>query len=131
MVSDAVEIKLPINKEKGKMKKNGMLKRARKSFLGRVICRLLGEEKGAVMMEYIIVGLLIAAAAIVAVGYLGNVMNAGFATLAHAVAAQPEKTQDTAKAGREMADALEGAATEHSNKMQENDNITLPQGGGN
>ena len=54
------------------MKRKSFLKKATNSFVGRVLRRLLGEEKGAVMMEYIIVGLLIAAAAVIAISAFGK-----------------------------------------------------------
>jgi len=44
----------------------------RKSMLSRLVCRILGEEKGAVMMEYVIVAVLIAAACVVAVAVFGK-----------------------------------------------------------
>ena len=40
----------------------GIVERAKKTFVGKVICRIMGEENGAVMMEYVIVAVLIAAA---------------------------------------------------------------------
>ncbi|MBO4632256.1 MAG: hypothetical protein J5858_10060 [Lentisphaeria bacterium] len=46
--------------------------RWKKSTVGKFICRLLGEEKGAVMMEYVIVAVLIAAACVVAVAMFGK-----------------------------------------------------------
>ena len=52
-----------MNKSK---KHHSMIERAKKSFVGRIVCRLAGEEKGAVMMEYVIVAVMIAAA--VAIG---------------------------------------------------------------
>ena len=54
------------------MKRKSFLKKATNSFVGRVLRRLLGEENGAVMMEYIVVGLLIAAACVVAVSFFGH-----------------------------------------------------------
>jgi len=48
------------------------LNRWKKSVAGKLICRLLGEEKGAVMMEYVIVAVLIAAACVVAVAMFGK-----------------------------------------------------------
>lgn len=54
------------------MKRMRIVERARKSLVGRAICRLLGEERGAVMMEYVIVAVLIAAAAVAAVSYFGK-----------------------------------------------------------
>ena len=48
------------------------LNRWKKTAAGKLICRLLGEEKGAVMMEYVIVAVLIAAACVVAVAMFGK-----------------------------------------------------------
>lgn len=39
---------------------------------GRMLRRLVGEETGAVMMEYVILAVLIAAAAVVAIAYFGR-----------------------------------------------------------
>ena len=44
----------------------------KKSVLGRAFCRLVGEDRGAVMMEYVIVAVLIAAAVAAAVAYFGQ-----------------------------------------------------------
>ena len=40
--------------------------------VGRIICRLLGEETGATMMEYVILAVMIAAAVTAAAIYFGN-----------------------------------------------------------
>lgn len=44
--------------------KTPRFRRAKNSLCGRIVCRLLGEEKGAVLMEYVLLALLIAAAAV-------------------------------------------------------------------
>ena len=63
------------------MKNKSFLKKAANSFVGRVLRRLVGEEKGTVMMEYIVIGLLIAAVAVVAVGFFGNGITSMFTAL--------------------------------------------------
>ena len=63
------------------MKRSNFLKKVANSFAGRVLRRLLGEEKGAVMMEYIVIGLLIAAVAVVAVGAFGGAITSVFGAL--------------------------------------------------
>ena len=73
------------------MKRKSFLKKATNSFVGRVRRRLLGEEKGAVMMEYIVVGLLIAAACVIAVAMFGHQITGMFASLAHSVAGNPDQ----------------------------------------
>ena len=42
------------------------------SKLGKALRRLVGEETGAVMMEYVILAVLIAAAAVIAIAYFGK-----------------------------------------------------------
>ena len=46
--------------------------RAKKSLCGRTLRRLLGEEKGAVAMEYIVIALLVAAAVVALVMVFGG-----------------------------------------------------------
>lgn len=46
--------------------------RMRRHLLGRVVCRLFGDERGQAMMEYVIIAVLIAAAAVAAVAYFGK-----------------------------------------------------------
>ena len=77
------------------MKRKSFLKKATNSFVGRVLRRLLGEENGAVMMEYIVIALLIAAAALVAVGVFGNMTSGMFATLTGYLTNQKENADNT------------------------------------
>lgn len=56
----------------------------KKSVLGRAFCRLVGEDRGAVMMEYVIVAVLIAAAAAAAVAYFGKDISAMFGVAGNA-----------------------------------------------
>ena len=54
------------------MNRAKLKKRMKRSVLGRAFCRLVGEDRGAVMMEYVIVAVLIAAAVAAAVAYFGQ-----------------------------------------------------------
>ena len=64
------------------MMKSRRLGRWKKSFAGKLLRRFLGEEKGAVMMEYVIVAVLIAAACVVAVAMFGKTIVGMFDTAA-------------------------------------------------
>ena len=111
------------------MRKSYLKKMATKSFVGRVLRRLLGEEKGAVMMEYIVIALLIATAAVIAISAFGQTATQMFAALGaamtgdHETAKQAQETaQKTMAAG---ADASDGYITnQHSAKS----NITPTPG---
>ena len=52
--------------------KSRRLAKWKQTAAGKILCRMLGEEKGAVMMEYVIVAVLIAAACVVAVAMFGK-----------------------------------------------------------
>ena len=54
--------------------KKAMFKKVANSFAGRMLRRLMGEEKGSVMIEYILVALLIVVAGIVVFSMLGGVL---------------------------------------------------------
>ena len=96
------------------MKRKSFLKKATNSFVGRVLRRLLGEEKGAVMMEYIVVGLLIAAACVLAVAYFGNTVTSMFASLAHSMAGDPTTAANVQNEANRAATADFAVAKAHN-----------------
>ena len=115
------------------MKRKSFLKKATNSFVGRVLRRLLGEEKGAVMMEYIVVGLLIAAVAVVAISAFGGYASELFGTLGFAMGGK----STAARTSLNNADGKHNAgltkAKDHSNavrdaEMEESDVATDARG---
>ncbi|MGN0833638.1 MAG: hypothetical protein ACI4RD_08340 [Kiritimatiellia bacterium] len=83
------------------MKKDRKMKcriqRAKRSALGRVLCRLAGDAAGAVMMEYIVLAVLLVAATVGIVVLFGRYMRAEWYT---AMLAMMGKT-DSAAANQE------------------------------
>ena len=71
-----------INEGKKQMKLNWNVARAKKHLLGRMLCRMAGDQKGAVMMEYVIVAVLIAAACVTAIAMFGRTIVGMFSTAA-------------------------------------------------
>ena len=65
--------------------KNKTIQRIKKSRLGRLLCRIVGEDTGAVMMEYVLVAMLIAAATVAAVAYFGRDTQGMFGVLGQAI----------------------------------------------
>ncbi len=90
--------------------KNNMINRMKNSAFGKILRRIAGEETGAVMMEYVIVAVLIAAAAVVAIAYFGKTIvgqtNAAAQAASgegHKASATVEKVRTVAKQGAEEA----------------------------
>ena len=102
------------------MKRSNFLKKAANSFAGRVLRRLLGEEKGAVMMEYVVVGLLIAAAAVVIVGAFGGAMNNVFAALSESILGRPDAASATVLSARTDFTSDKGHSDEHAADIRNN-----------
>ena len=65
----------------------------KKSRFGRVLRRLAGERKGAVLMEYIILGVLIAAAVVGSAFMLAKVFHNGMATMGTAIGSGQEEVK--------------------------------------
>lgn len=55
--------------------------RAKRTAMGRFVCRLLGDECGAVAMEYVVIGVLIVAAAVGAAVYFGKMLTSNFTAM--------------------------------------------------
>ena len=67
-------------------KKNlSLITRAKNSLVGRICRRVMGEETGAVMMEYVILAVLIAAAVAVGAWYFGRSVNNEMRVASHGV----------------------------------------------
>lgn len=67
----------------------------KKSRFGRLFCRILGNEKGAVMMEYVIIAVLIAAACVVAVAVFGKTIVGMFDVAGKGASAQHTDAKTT------------------------------------
>ncbi len=85
------------------------LARAKNTRLGRFLCRLAGEETGAVMMEYVILAVLIAAACVVAVAMFGKTIVDMFGAASKGAAGSHTDAQSAVKAAQ---DAQEGRSSE-------------------
>lgn len=97
--------KQPTGKEKT-MKRSNL----KKSMLARALRKFFGEEKGAVMMEYVIIAVLIAAACVVAVAIFGKTIVGMFDVAGKGASAQHteakatlDQTQEDQNSGAEQA----------------------------
>ncbi len=110
------------------MKNKRFLKKATNSFVGRILRRLVGEETGTVMMEYIVIGLLIAAVAVVAIGYFGNGITSMFTALNQVVAAQPTAAGETVTQVKTDANSGVTASQTHTGVIHTNNGTAQDAG---
>ena len=75
--------------------KKVMFKKVANSFAGRMLCRLMGEEKGSVMIEYILIALLIVVVGVVVFTMLGGVLGGTGEAVAQGITGQDNATIKT------------------------------------
>lgn len=76
------------------------LKRAKSTLFGRILCRLVGEQTGAVMMEYVVIGVLVVAAAVAMVQLFGGGIRKQFDAMIQALFGRPDKAAEVVNEGR-------------------------------
>ena len=90
-------------------------------WYGRLVCRILGEEKGAVAMEYIVIALLVAAAVVALVmvfgGNLRNMLGKTNATLVQRTPEGAKAVGDQLRAEQEALDKQNKTAIEAGNQL--------------
>lgn len=69
--------------------------RAKRTAMGRFVCRLLGDECGAVAMEYVVIALLVVAAAVGAAVYFGKTIKGGIVDSANMINNTDKKGEAT------------------------------------
>lgn len=93
-----------------------MIKRAKRTKIGRLACRLLGDQSGAVLMEYVVLGVLLVAAVVGAVVYFGKGLTGGFHIMTDAITdpgkAETTRTTEIGNNATELSDAQR-----HQNEM--------------
>lgn len=89
----------------------------RKSLIARGFRRMLGEEKGAVMMEYVIIAVLIAAACVVAVAIFGKTIVGMFDVAGKGASAQHTEAKSTLDQTQEDQKTGAGQASQYHDSM--------------
>jgi Flp pilus assembly pilin Flp len=94
--------------------------KAKKTWFGRMLCRVLGDERGAVMMEYVVLGVLVVAAAVAVVLVFGRQIRDNF----HGMILAMQGKEDTAK------QYVEGRATSNASAADAAEDISQSTAGG-
>ena len=90
-----------------------------KAKLDRLLRRLFGDERGGVMMEYVILAVLIAAAVVVAVAMFGRTIVGMFGVAGKGATAQHTEARQELDATRAQQDADAQAARDYHDDMHE------------
>lgn len=95
------------------------VKWAKRSALGRALCRLFGDRAGGVMMEYVILAVLVAAAVVVAVMFFGKNIKKGFNAMGQTVAGESGKAANDVAAMKADADTSEQTSEDHRTSISD------------
>ena len=93
--------------------------RSLKRTLGKFLCRLFGDQVGGVMMEYVILAVLIAAAVVVAVAMFGKTLVGMFDTAAKGATGAHTAANETMKATRDTQKNDADKASKYHDSMHE------------
>lgn len=84
--------------------KKAMFKKVANSFAGRMLRRLMGEEKGSVMIEYILIALLIVVVGVVIFSALSGVLGASGDAVVAATVGNDDTVKDKIEIAHKIAD---------------------------
>ena len=74
---------------KDKSKQALLIARAKRTALGRFLCRLAGDNAGAVMMEYVVLGVMVVAAVVAIVMLFGQQIRVSFDKMLKSLRGEP------------------------------------------
>lgn len=94
--------------------------KAKRTRFGRMLCRVLGDERGAVMMEYVVLGVLVVAAAVAVTLVFGRQIRDNF----HGMILAMQGKEDSAKT------YVEGRATANATAADDAEDISQATAGG-
>lgn len=101
------------------------IQRAKESALGRFFCRLFGDQGGAVMMEYVVLGVLVVAAAVAIVMVFGDAISDQFNYMVDVLTVGPTKAKENLDARREARKKVK----DNANNLQKGAHFNDVQGG--
>ena len=109
---------------------NSMINRMKNSAFGKFLRRIAGEETGAVMMEYVIVAVLVAAAAVVAIAYFGKTIVGQTNVAAEATTGKGNSAAETAVKVQEAQKKYQEEAVNASKKFSDSKEDAVSAGSG-
>ena len=95
------------------------MKSWKRSRTKRVLCRLMGDRAGGVMMEYVILAVLIAAAVVVAVAMFGKTLVGMFDVAGKGATARHSEAKSALEETRSTQDADASKAKDYHDSMHE------------
>lgn len=89
------------------------IERAKRTRIGRFVCRLLGEQTGAVLMEYVVLGAMVAAAAVALILLFGQGVRDRLSEMINALLGKPKQVQNVKTDEVDGADETGGKISVH------------------
>ena len=83
-----------------------MIKRAKRTLAGRALCKLAGDQSGAVMMEYVVLAVLLVAACVLAVTKFGGTISQMFGAGAVAMTGDSKQAKEKVDTARGTAESI-------------------------
>lgn len=102
-------------------KMKSRIAKAKESALGRFFCRLMGDEGGAVMMEYVVLGVLVVAAAVAIVIAFGDTIVDQFNYMIDVLTVGPDQAKKNLEDRRQKRQGQAGAAQTNAQAVHFND----------
>ena len=113
------------------MKYMNRINRMKNTRIGKIVCRLMGEEKGQAMMEYVIIAISIAAALVLILAIVGKAMYGQYDGVLNAIIGRPNKAADLIDKNRDITDKGRDEAHGNTTKIHSDGDIQTPTPGGN
>ena len=102
------------------------INRMKNTSLGRLVCRLVGEESGQAMMEYVVIAISIAAALVLILAIVGKAMYGQYDGVVNAIIGRPNKAAEKIDNNRTNTDAGLTEANANTTKIHSDGDIATP-----
>ena len=90
---------------------------AKRTALGRFLCRLLGDEAGQAIMEYVVIGVLVVAAAVAAAIFFGDTIRDNFLIMVYTIQGDKKRAEEIKNERTKKSPGAEQNARSSSNTL--------------
>ncbi len=96
-----------------------LIGRLKKTILGRITCATLGSRRGGILMEYVVLGVLLTVAVVVAVICFSSGIRGSLTAMYYAMVGMPKEAKTTMEAQHTDAAAADKKSTAHQDGVEQ------------